>query len=231
MQLRQTLAIGILAASLGAALPAAQAQDQFFPVLSYRVGDYAAGGSGFFGGMIDYWNLVNAKGGVNGVKITYEECETGYVPARAVGECYERLKKKHGGASAVEPLATGGAYALLDRVPGDKIPLTTVGYGRADAADGKDLSLGVSPDHHLLEPGLGHDQIPGYQGGRGRQAQGQNHRPPVPRLRLRQGADPGTRGLCQADRLQPGENTDPAGFRHRAGRAVGGNPPAPIPTT
>jgi branched-chain amino acid transport system substrate-binding protein len=129
--------MGLAAAALAVALPAqAQAQEQFFPILSYRVGDYAAGGSGFFGGMIDYFNLTNAKGGVNGVKITYEECETGYVPARIV-ECYERLKKKNGGASAVEPLATGGAYALLDRVAVDKIPLTTLGYGRADSADGK----------------------------------------------------------------------------------------------
>ena len=78
------LAAGVVA--VAAALPA-QAAEQYFPVLSYRVGDYAAGGSGFYGGMIDYWNLVNAKGGVNGVKITFEECETGYVPARAV-ECY-----------------------------------------------------------------------------------------------------------------------------------------------
>lgn len=139
MKLRHTLAAGFAAAALASAalLPAsAQAQEQFIPLLSYRVGDYAAGGSGFYGGMIDYFNLVNSKGGINGVKITFEECETGYVPARAV-ECYERLKKKNGGAAAVEPLGTGSAYALLDRVAVDKIPLTTLGYGRADSADGK----------------------------------------------------------------------------------------------
>jgi branched-chain amino acid transport system substrate-binding protein len=138
MKVRHTLAALLGAAALGTtALPAAvQAQEQFIPLLSYRVGDYAAGGSGFYGGMIDYFNLINAKGGVNGVKITFEECETGYVPARAV-ECYERLKKKNGGAVAVEPLGTGAAYGLLDRVAVDKIPLTTLGYGRADSADGK----------------------------------------------------------------------------------------------
>jgi len=138
MKVRHTLAALLGAAALGAAaLPAAvQAQEQFIPLLSYRVGDYAAGGSGFYGGMIDYFNLVNGKGGINGVKITFEECETGYVPARAV-ECYERLKKKNGGAVAVEPLGTGAAYGLLDRVAVDKIPLTTLGYGRADSADGK----------------------------------------------------------------------------------------------
>jgi branched-chain amino acid transport system substrate-binding protein len=37
----------------------------------------------------------------------------------------------------VEPLSTGIAYGLLDRVAQDKIPMTTLGYGRTDAADGR----------------------------------------------------------------------------------------------
>ncbi|TIU76965.1 MAG: ABC transporter permease, partial [Mesorhizobium sp.] len=43
-----------LAASV--ALPAAHADEQYFPLQSYRVGPYAAGGTGFFGGFIDYLN-------------------------------------------------------------------------------------------------------------------------------------------------------------------------------
>lgn len=113
----------------------ASAQEQFVPILSYRVGPYASGGSGFFGGMIDYFNLVNMSGGINGVKISWEECETEYNASRGV-ECYERLKKKNGGASTVEPLSTGIAYGILDRVGTDKIPMTTLGYGRSDAANG-----------------------------------------------------------------------------------------------
>ena len=65
----------------------ASAQEQFVPILSYRVGPYASGGSGFFGGMIDYFNLVNMSGGINGVKISWEECETEYNASRGV-ECY-----------------------------------------------------------------------------------------------------------------------------------------------
>jgi branched-chain amino acid transport system substrate-binding protein len=122
-------------ALLGIAASAA-AQEQFIPMLSYRVGPYAAGGSGYFGGGIDYFNLVNANGGINGVKIKYEECETEYNASRGV-ECYERLKSRHGGASTVEPLSTGIAYGLLDRVGQDKIPMTTFGYGSANAADGR----------------------------------------------------------------------------------------------
>lgn len=133
----------IKTALLGAALAgamlctsAAYAQEQFFPILSYRVGPYAAGGSGFYGGAIDYFNLLNLSGGINGVKITWEECETEYNASRGV-ECYERLKTKGGGASLVEPLSTGIAYGILDRVGTDKVPMTTLGYGRSDAANGK----------------------------------------------------------------------------------------------
>jgi branched-chain amino acid transport system substrate-binding protein len=124
-----------LAAAIALCAGPAMAQ-QYFPELSYRVGPYAAGGTGFFGGIIDYFSLVNAAGGVNGVKLTWEECETEYNPTRGV-ECYERLKKNNGGASLVEPLSTSIAYGILDRVAVDKIPMTTLGYGRADSADGR----------------------------------------------------------------------------------------------
>jgi len=125
---------------LGAALLGAFGQtiaaDQFVALPSYRIGSYAAGGSGIYGGAIDYFNLVNANGGVNGVKILWEECETEYNPSRGV-ECYERLKTKNGGATLVDPLSTGIAYGILDRLATDKIPMTMLGYGRSDAANGK----------------------------------------------------------------------------------------------
>ena len=123
--------------AVGAAVAtSALAADQYIPILSYRVGPYAAGGSGFCGGSIDYFNLVNLTGGINGVKISWEECETEYNASRGV-ECYERLKKNSGGASLVEPLSTGIAYGILDRVAQDKIAMTTLGYGRSDAANGQ----------------------------------------------------------------------------------------------
>ncbi len=122
---------------LGAALLASSslswAEDQYVPLLSYRVGPYGSNGISFFGAMIDYMTLQNMNGGVNGVKLTWEECETEYNPSRGV-ECYERLKGK---AAIVEPLSTGIAYGILDRVAKDKVPMTTLGYGRSDAANGK----------------------------------------------------------------------------------------------
>jgi branched-chain amino acid transport system substrate-binding protein len=82
-------------------------------------------------------NYVNmTQGGINGVKLTWEECETEYNNSRGV-ECYERLKKNQGGASMVQPLSTGITYSLIDRVATDKIPMVTLGYGRTDAADGR----------------------------------------------------------------------------------------------
>jgi branched-chain amino acid transport system substrate-binding protein len=86
-------------------------------------------------GYVDYLKLVNARGGINGVKISYEECETGYDTARSV-ECYERLKGKNGGATLVQPLSTGATFAITEKAPADKIPVVTVGYGRSESADG-----------------------------------------------------------------------------------------------
>ncbi len=111
-------------------------QEQFFPLQSYRVGPYAAGGTGFFGGFIDYLNLVNIRdGGVGGVKLTWEEGETQYEVERGV-EVYERLKNKPGIASW-NPLSVGIAYALIDRVTTDKVPLLTINHGRTDTTDGR----------------------------------------------------------------------------------------------
>ena len=110
-------------------------KEQFFPVLVYRTGAYAPNGVPFADGYVDYLKLVNARGGINGVKISFEECETGYATDKGV-ECYERMKGKNGGATVFQPLSTGITFALTEKAPGDKIPLITSGYGRADSADG-----------------------------------------------------------------------------------------------
>jgi branched-chain amino acid transport system substrate-binding protein len=114
----------------------ARADEQYFPLQSYRVGPYAAGGTGFFGGFIDYLNLINIRdGGVNGVKLTWDECETQYEVERGV-ECYER-QKSHANIAAWNPLSVGIAYAMIDRITADKVPLITVNHGRTDSTDGR----------------------------------------------------------------------------------------------
>lgn len=130
-------AAAIATAGLGtvATMPVAhaQAKEQFFPVLVYRTGAYAPNGVPFANGYVDYLKYVNAKGGINGVKVSYEECETGYATDKGV-ECYERLKGK--GATVFQPLSTGITFALTEKAPGDKIPLLTGGYGRSESTDG-----------------------------------------------------------------------------------------------
>ncbi|MDP2440766.1 ABC transporter substrate-binding protein [Rhodoferax sp.] len=128
------IALAALMASVGATA-FAQAKEQFFPGLPYRTGAYAPNGVPWANGYADYLKLVNARGGINGVKIIYEECETGYATDRGV-ECYERLKGKHGGATVFQPLSTGITFALTEKAPVDKIPLITAGYGRSESQDG-----------------------------------------------------------------------------------------------
>jgi len=133
-------AIGVAALVTGAPSPsfAQQANEQFVSVLSFRVGPYGPAGVGIFGGFIDYMNYVNVKeGGVGGVKLSWEECETEYAAARGV-ECYERLKTKSPTkGTMIHPVSTPITYALLDKTLADKVPIVQTGYGRTDTVDGR----------------------------------------------------------------------------------------------
>ena len=116
----------------------AAAGEQFLPVLSTREGALRFQLIPMANGFIDYVTLLNERdGGINGVKLVWEECETVYDVPRGV-ECYERLKGKGPTGAAVFPLFTTPlTYALTERATRDQIPLLTVGVGRADAADGR----------------------------------------------------------------------------------------------
>ena len=124
-----TLVTGLLMVS-GQAL--AEEKTQFFGILIYRTGPYAPGGSGFGSGWEDFMQLRNMQGGVNGIKYSWEECETAYNTARGV-ECYERLKDK---MILVHPLSTGITYALIPRGTKENKVIWSSGYGRADASVG-----------------------------------------------------------------------------------------------
>src|SRR6266436_6924046 len=133
--------IGLIAGvAVGGGLAVSQAMaqnEQFIPRLVYRTGPYAPNGVPFADGYADYLDMVNARdGGLNGVKLAYEECEDGYDNSKGV-ECYERLKTKGPtGAALVDPLSTGITYALIERAAADKISVVSMGYGRADASYG-----------------------------------------------------------------------------------------------
>lgn len=133
-------AAGALAAAalLAGPAPAQDEKDmQFFPVNAYWTGPYAAGGSAFGGGLIDYMKMLNARdGGVNGVKLFWEKCETQYQNDRIV-ECYERMKNRGAGMALFHPMSTGGTYSVFERAAEDEIPVLSIGYGRTDASDGR----------------------------------------------------------------------------------------------
>ena len=133
-------AAGALAAAalLAGPAPAQDEEDmQFFPVNAYWTGPYAAGGSAFGGGLIDYMKMLNARdGGVNGVKLFWEKCETQYQNDRIV-ECYERMKNRGAGMALFHPMSTGGTYSVFERAAEDEIPVLSIGYGRTDASDGR----------------------------------------------------------------------------------------------
>jgi len=111
--------------------------EQFVPANFYWVGPYAPGGSGFGGGMIDYFAMLNERDkGINGVRITWEKCETEYRNDRGV-ECYERSKNKGPHRRERDPSAFHGiTYSLIEKATADKI-LYLAGLRRTDAADGR----------------------------------------------------------------------------------------------
>lgn len=78
LQMKQWIAALGVAGVLGTLPLQVQAADeQFIPLLTYRTGSFAPLGIPWADGKIDYLKLVNARdGGINGVKIAYEECET-----------------------------------------------------------------------------------------------------------------------------------------------------------
>jgi branched-chain amino acid transport system substrate-binding protein len=133
-----TLTIVALGAGPLVSAAGAQAKEMFIPLLVYRTGPYAPSGIPIANGFVDYFTLLNERdGGINGVKLTWEECETQYKTDLGV-ECYEKLKGKGPtGAALVNPYSTGITYQLIPKAAVDKIPVFSMGYGMTAAADGR----------------------------------------------------------------------------------------------
>jgi branched-chain amino acid transport system substrate-binding protein len=116
----------------------AAASEQFLPILGVREGSLRFMMIPRVEGFIAYLTLLNERdGGINGVKLVWEECETVFDVDRTV-ECYERLKGQGPtGAAVMIPRGQMMIYPMTERATHDQIPLFTVGYGRSDAADGR----------------------------------------------------------------------------------------------
>ena len=76
----------VAAAALAATvLPAAAEEGIFVPLFTYRQGPFANSGTPLANGMRDYLTMLNERdGGIGGVKLIIEECETEYDPDKGV---------------------------------------------------------------------------------------------------------------------------------------------------
>lgn len=115
-----------------------QVSDQFIVIFSYWVGLYGINGQLYYGGYVDYFNYINFKeGGVNGVKLFWEECEIEYNNVKGV-ECYECMKNKnlviYG--IVINFMVIGIFYVFIDKIVEDKVLLVMIGYGCIDVVDG-----------------------------------------------------------------------------------------------
>ncbi|WP_335947633.1 ABC transporter substrate-binding protein [Salipiger bermudensis] len=124
-----------VAATLGAVMgTTAMAEGLYAPNLAYRTGPFAATGIPLMNGQADYMNMLNARdGGIGGVMIDFDECETGYSTEKGV-ECYEKTKGK---AIVTQPWSTGITLQVLPKSNIDEIPILAPGYGFSPMADGK----------------------------------------------------------------------------------------------
>lgn len=142
--MNKLLATTILSASMAFGLAAAAwAEDVIhIPNLSYRTGPFAATGIPLMNGQRDYMALINERdGGVNGVKLSYEECETGYNTEKGV-ECYEKTK---GDAVVTQPWSTGITLQVLPKSNVDQRPILAPGYGFSPMSDGKTFQWAFNP--------------------------------------------------------------------------------------
>ncbi|MEM1234320.1 MAG: ABC transporter substrate-binding protein [Pseudomonadota bacterium] len=126
----QKLAAAAVLSLTGAAVAA---ESLYVPNLSYRTGPFASTGIPLMNGQKDYMDMLNARdGGIGGVMIDFEECETGYSTEKGV-ECYERTK---GEAIVTQPWSTGITLQVLPKTNVDEIPILAPGYGFSPMADG-----------------------------------------------------------------------------------------------
>jgi branched-chain amino acid transport system substrate-binding protein len=142
--MRKLLIGGIAAVAMALPTMPVQAEDSVYIQLStYRTGPFAGSGIHIANGMADYLNMLNERdGGIGGVKITVEECETGYNTQKGV-ECYEQAKSK--GTLVFNPYSTGITLQVIPKASVDKIPVLSMAYGLSAAADGDSFPWVFNP--------------------------------------------------------------------------------------
>jgi branched-chain amino acid transport system substrate-binding protein len=120
------LALGLtIAAAMPAMFAKAHAEEGLYvPFFTYRTGPFAGSGIPYANGLADYLNMLNERdGGIGGVKLIVEECETGYDTKKGV-ECYDSVKGKN--PVVITPLSTGVTLQVIPKAVVDKMPVLSV---------------------------------------------------------------------------------------------------------
>jgi hypothetical protein len=170
-------ALAALVAAAALAVPAVAQNEQFIPQLVYRTGAYAPNGIPVANGIADYYTLINERdGGINRVKIMFEECDTGYATDRGV-ECYERLKGKGPtGAAYVLPLSTGITFDADGESTARQDPAHHHGLWPLGIARWLGVPVELSAAWHLLDGRRHYSPVHRWSGARLGQTQGQADR-------------------------------------------------------
>ena len=130
------IALGLaVATAVPAAVATAQAGDGLYvPYFTYRTGPFAGSGIPIANGLSDYMTMLNERdGGIGGVKVIVDECETGYDTKKGV-ECYDSVKNKH--PVVITPFSTGITLQVIPKASVDKLPVFSMAYGLSASADG-----------------------------------------------------------------------------------------------
>ena len=203
----------------------AQAKEQFFPALVYRTGAYAPNGVPFANGYVDYLKLVNAQGGINGVKVVVRGVRNRlcHRQGRRVLRASERQERRR---DAV-PAAVDRDHVRADREGAGRQDPAHHGRLRPQRERGRQrLQVELPARRHLLGRRRRPGPVPRQEGRRVRQAEGQEDHPRLSRQPVRQGTDPAAAGAGQDARLRVQlDSGDASGRRAEGGLAA--DPPEP----
>ena len=146
MRLKYLVLGAAVAGVIGASVPASEAlasDSLLVPLFTYRTGPFANSGIPIANGMHDYLNMLNARdGGIGGVKVDVQECETQYKNEKGV-ECYDSFKSRN--PIVIGPYSTGITLALIPKASVDKIPVLSMAYGLSASAVGADFPWIFNP--------------------------------------------------------------------------------------
>jgi branched-chain amino acid transport system substrate-binding protein len=130
------IALGLAAIiAAPAAVATAQAADGLYiPFFTYRTGPFAGSGIPIANGLTDYLTMLNERdGGIGGMRLIIDECETGYDTKKGV-ECYDNVKGKN--PVVITPFSTGITLQVIPKASVDKLPVFSMAYGLSASADG-----------------------------------------------------------------------------------------------